>query len=298
MSYDITIPGKSINENMPIVITNADTLTNIANDNLKTLITIPGFNTNSNAGILTGIKGIMESTPLKAGCCMRTKDDNTMIPIMVRTPLSQNTIKSTDSRATLLKKFGYETNFLQIPPGTCPANLYKKSPYCDAFYDIYSLNLSSAFLNKFGPNFTDDDFAEYAPESACYAPRTLGQQQYPPGIPPKCYKSHCVVDGGVSYPDPVSRGEPCSTTICSSVINTAGLSAGGIANINPTVTQQCGYNSKTESENANVGNSGFGAVTSTGVSLILNPYFLVCCCVCLCLIGIIMFSTKKSVNRI
>jgi hypothetical protein len=292
MSSDITVPGNSIDENMKVVITNDDTLSNIANQNLNTLAQVPGFNINSNDGILVGINKVMEQTALKVGCCMRAKDDNTGKIVQVRTPLQSSTTKP------MLQKFGFQWGTLNIPGGSCPANLYKTSPDCDTFFDIYSSNLSTAFLNKVGPNFGNDEFAEYAPECACYAPRTLGQQQYPPGIPPKCYKSHCSVDGGSSYPDPVSRGEPCSTTICSSVINTAGLSAGGIANITPTVTQQCGYSSKTESENASGGNKAFGAGTSTGLSIILNPSFLACCIICSCLISIIYYSTRKSVQRI
>ena len=288
---DITVPGKSINDNMKIVITNDDTLANLANQNLNILSKIPGFNVNSSDGILKGIKKVMEHTPLMAGCCMRAKDDNTGKVVMVRTPLQSSTIKPS------LKKYGFQWDILNIPAGTCKPTMYKGSPECDTFYDIYCENLSTAFLNKFGPNFGDGEFADYAPECACYAPRTLGQTQYPPGIPSKCYKSGCDISGA-SYPDPVSRAEPCSTTICSSVINTAGLSAGGIANITPTVTQQCGYNSKTESENASGGSKSFGSGTSTGISLILNPSFLACCIICSCLISIIYYMTRKSVQRI
>jgi hypothetical protein len=289
---DITVPGKNLNENMKIVITNDDTLANLANQNLNILSMVPGFNINSSDGILTGINNTMQQTALKAGCCMRAKDDNAGKITMVRTPLQSSTTKPS------LRKYGFQWDILNIPAGTCPPNLYKTSPDCDGFYDIYCSNLSTAFINKVGTNFTEGEFADYAPECACYAPRTMGQQQYPPGIPPKCYKAHCTVDGGVSYPDPISRGEPCSTTICSSVINTAGLSAGGIANITPTVTQQCGYSTKTESENATGGSKAFGSITSTSLSLILNPSFLACCIICSCLISIIYYTTRKSVQRI
>ena len=289
---DITVPGNSIYENMPVVITDPNTLSNISNQNVMALASVPGFNINSSAGILTGVKSLLEQTAFKKGCCMRAKGDNTGKIVQVRTPLQSSTTNST------LNKFGFQWSLLPIPAGVCPANLYKESPDCDTFYNIYCSNLSTAFINKVGPNFGDNDFAEYSPECACYAPRTLGQQQYPPGIPPKCYKAFCNVDGGSSYPDPVSRGEPCSTTICSSVINTAGLSAGGIANVNPTVTQQCGYDSKSQSPNASKGNSTIGDATSGGVSLILNPSFLTVCIISVCLISIIFYSTRKSTQQL
>ena len=88
---DITVPGKNLNENMKVVITNEDTLANLANQNLTVLSKMPGFNINSSKGILKGINNQMRQTALKAGCCMRAKDDNTGKLTVVRTPLQSST---------------------------------------------------------------------------------------------------------------------------------------------------------------------------------------------------------------
>ena len=274
----ITMPGDSINDSMQTIITDPVTLTNLANQHINTLATIPNVDINSSPGIINGFNIIMESTPLKVGCCMRTQSDNTAKSVLVRVPPT-----------TTGKTFNWQ--ILSIPAGTCPTNIYQGSVDCDTFYDIYCANINKAFLDIYGANFSSSDYVSFAPECACYAPRTMGEKQYPPGIPPACYKTSCSIGGSACYPDPISRSQPCDLTICSSIINTAGMQAGGDATVTPTVTQQCGSSAGTSQEQ--IGDSGPYSTINPYVNYPTTSYSLTGCCCCIILIIIIFYLMKK-----
>jgi len=238
----ITLSNNSIYDSMNNIITDSTTLTNLANQHINTLASLPNIDINSNQGITNAFNMILSMTPLQVGCCMRKQSDNTARSVLIRkTPSTPN-------------KNGFQNKILSIPAGTCPATYYQGSEACDTFYDVYCANINKAFLDIYGPNFVSNDYVAFAPECACYAPRTLGEKQYPPGIPPACYKTNCSVSGPTSYPDLISRTTPCDLTICSSIINTAGMQAGGDATVTPTVTQQCGSTTGTTDER--IGDSG------------------------------------------
>ncbi|AYV80040.1 MAG: hypothetical protein Gaeavirus6_15 [Gaeavirus sp.] len=288
----LVMQGKSVDEALTTAITDQMSLTTLVDQNLTALAAIPGFDINSTAGMEAGINGILESTPLKVGCCLRKPDDDTSRVVMVRVPYESS------SNNPQLEKFGFQWGILSIPEGTCPKNLYRGSGDCDAFYDIYCGNVNAVFSETYGPNFETSSYVAYAPECACYAPRTVGEEQYPVGIPPACYKTSCTVDSAAAYPDPTSRGEPCSLTICSSIVNTAGMKAGGVANVSAHVTQKCGYDSKQEKIDPADQNNALGGAFSDALSDFMKPSFLIACVACLLIVSAIYMFTRKGTKHI
>ena len=239
----LTLSGKSINDNMNFLITDQLLLTSLANQNLLSVVDVKGFNINTEDGLKTGLKSIIDTTPLKAGCCMRNKTDDTERAVSVRVPLQSSTTNE------YYKEFGFQINPLIIKSKGCPSNLYKGSPDCDAFYDVYCSNINNVFSEQFGPNYDVNVYQAFAPECSCYAPRTIGEEAYPPGIPSACFKIGCSVDSTDSYPDPTSRNQPCDATICSSIVNVEGVTAGGSVTVSPTIVQQCGSTTTTAKTN-------------------------------------------------
>lgn len=204
--------------------------------------------TNTSGAIKTQISEIISETPLKLGCCMRNKNDNTTKSISVRVPLSPNVA----AENTELKSFDFERENLKIPLNTCPTNMYSGSQTCNAFYDVYCKNVSNYFEQQGLP---PDKFIKYAPECACYAP-TKGTTNYaiPKGIPPKCYLEGCSLDNSNAYIDPISRSGQCNLTVCSSLVDLSGLSAGGNVSVNPVINNNCGTESSSSSDISNTNN--------------------------------------------
>ena len=236
----LILSGNNLTDSIKNIITDENVLMQLVNENYNSLTQIKNFDPNTISGINNGLNNILESVPLKTGCCMRNQNDNTEKNVKVRVKLQNGALGE-------LKNFGFEWKNVNIPAGKCPTNLYKGSPDCDAFFNVYCGNVNTVFTEQFGKQVDDstNKYPIYAPECACYAPIAVGQESFPPGIPSACYKQDCAVTGSASYPDPTSRTQPCDATICSSIINTAGLTAGGNVNINPTIVQECGATSTT-----------------------------------------------------
>jgi hypothetical protein len=281
----LVLSGTNLNDSITNIITDENALMQLANQNTNTLSTISGFDSNTISGINIGLNSVLENVPLKSGCCMRKQNDNTAKNVKVRVKLEPGAIGN-------LQKYGFEWKTLSIPAGTCPSNLYRGSPDCDTFYDVYCENVNKVFTEDMGPQVDDatNQYPNYAPDCACYAPLAIGQESYPAGTPAACYKADCALDGKASYPDPSSRNQPCNTTICSSVINTAGMKVGGAANINPTVVQECGAGAVSKSVGAESLKSMPKGPNYTAIAVSAGIY---CCCILSIVLVYYMFIKKK-----
>lgn len=285
----LVLTGNSLNDSIKNIITDENSLMQLASQNNNVLSNINGFDSNTIEGIDTGINSVLEEIPLKSGCCMRNQNDPTAKTVQVRVKLEPGAIGN-------LSEYGFEWKNLQIPAGTCPSNLYKGSPYCDTFFDVYCENVNAVFMEQFGRQVDDgsNKYPTYAPDCACYAPLAIGQESYPSGVPAACYKANCAVASAASYPDPTSRTQPCDTTICSSVINTADMKVGGAANINPTVIQECGASAVTKSVGAE---SLKHMPKEPNYTAIIVSCVIYCCCF-LSIILIYFMFIKKPHRRV
>ena len=224
----MVIRGKNIKQNLKNNITDISQLGVLAGNNSNYIT-----DSNTISGIQQGLDNILQEAPIKLGCCGRINpNNNSELHLSVKAPLSP----SIASENNTLKLFNYEKDIITIPAETCPNNLTPGSSDCNAFFDVYCANVIDQF-NKQG--LAPSLFTTYAPECACYVPKTKEQQYYPAGTPSQCFKDGCIPNS-VSYLDPGSRGQTCSMTVCQNIVNTAGLSAGGSANINPTLQNNCG----------------------------------------------------------
>lgn len=285
----LLLSGNNLNDSIKNIITDENSLMQLVSQNNQVLLNINGFDPNTIKGINTGINSLLGEIPLKTGCCMRNQNDSTAKTVQVRVKLEPGAIGK-------LKEYGFEWKTLKIPAGTCPSNLYKGSPYCDTFYDVYCKNVNTVFTEQFGRQVDDtsNKYPTYAPDCACYAPLAIGQESYPEGIPGACYKTDCAISGAASYPDPTSRTQPCSTTICSSVINTAGMQVGGEVNINPTVIQECGQSAVTKS----IGTESLKQIPDKlNHSAIIVSCLIYCCCLLSIILCYFIFI-KKSHKRV
>lgn len=314
----LTVSGKNLTDSIKNIITDENVLMQLANNNNNQLFAVKNYDPDTITGINAGLNYVLQSIPLKTGCCMRKQNDNTAKTVKVRVPLQAGALGQ-------LKEFGFEWKNITIPAGKCPANLYNGSPDCDTFYDVYCENVNTVFTEQIGQqvNDTSNKYPIYAPDCACYAPLAIGQESYPGGIPAACYKTGCAVDGSPSYPDPTSRNQPCNATICSSVVDTANLRVGGEANINPTIVQECGASAVKKTVNIESSNNNQSGATNgstglaglMGVAGLVGPtgstgptteatktsgagliILIICCCCCLLSIFLIyyIFIRKKS----
>lgn len=284
----LVLSGTNLNDSLKNIITDENELMQLANQYNDALIKIPNFDPDTINGIDIGLNSILEKVPLKTGCCMRKQGNDTERTVKVRVAVKPGAMAQ-------FQNYGFEWKNISIPAGTCPSNLYNGSPDCDTFYGIYCENVNSVFTKNFGRQVNDatNKYPNYAPDCACYAPLAIGQESYPPGIPYACYKTDCAVSGTASYTDPTSRTQPCNATICSSVINTAGMQIGGEANINPTVIQECGagaVSKSTGAESLNFKPKGPTPTNYTGI--IVSVITSVCCLLSIFLIYYIFIKKK------
>ena len=223
-------------------------------------------NTNSNSAqsISDGIESILSETPIKLSCCKRIEPtNNTSSTINVRVPVNP-TIKSINPNT---EKFNFQYSQIEIPDGSCPANLYSGSTDCDNFYGLNCDNI----INYMREQNIDiqSELLNYAPECACYAPQTKEQAGYPPSTPSVCYKNGCDITSNPNvYLDPNSRDgnsqKTCSLTICNSINDFSGLTAGGAINISPQTKNQCGIDSSSTSGTSGTpGTSGTSGTSGT-----------------------------------
>jgi hypothetical protein len=287
----LILSGTSLNDSITNLITDENLLMQLANQNDESLSKVAGFDSNTIEGINIGINSVLENIPLKGGCCMRKQNDNTAKSVKVRVKLEPGAMGN-------LKKYGFEWKSLSIPASTCPANLYNGSPDCDTFYDVYCENVNKVFLEDIGRQLDDDSnqYPNYAPDCACYAPLAIGQESTPVGVPAACYKADCAATGKASYPDPTSRTQPCDTTICSSVINTAGMKVGGAATINPTVVQECGSSAVTKSVGAESLKS-MPKKPADNTNKIIISACIYCCCI-LSIVFVYYMFIRKTPRRV
>jgi hypothetical protein len=226
----LVIRGKNINQAIPNTINNDITLNNLAS---KYRNFIPQIYTPQD--IKNGINTLMENAPIKLACCGRTNNtNNSELKLNTRVPLNPDIAK----KSPLYNSFNFQPEIITIPPNSCPANLTPNSTDCNAFFGVYCENVINTFNEQKLPQ---TEFIKYAPECACYVPKTPEQKYYPAGAPSICYKDGCT-QNSISYLDETSQGPnaKCDMTICQNIVNTAGLTAGGNANITPTLQNQCG----------------------------------------------------------
>lgn len=282
----LIVSGTNLNDSIKNIIIDQNELMQIANVNNDEFLKISGYDPNTLNGIEIAINSTLQQVPLKTGCCMRKKGDETARNVKVRVAVEPGAMSQ-------FKDFGFEWKNMNIPAGTCPANLYKGSPDCNTFYSVYCENVNTVFSEKFGRQVDDttNKYPNYAPDCACYAPMAIGQEAYPSGIPAACYKAGCALNNSPSYPDPTSENQPCNATICSSVVDTANMRVeGGSANINPTVVQECGATAVTKS----VGTEANKPKGPNYTGLIV---LIVCSCSCLLSIYLIYFIFIKKKPR-
>ena len=223
-SNSLIIKGNDINWNLNNNITDYQTLNNIGTKNYPVINNIvPDYNPADIDSTKKAFNTLLEKTPTKIGCCYRNKNDNGRRTVLVRTPLNP----SDTNVDPLFQQFDFQFKSLTIPEGTCPVDYYGGSPDCDAFYDVYCTNVLNEFQKQ---NLKPEDFSTYAPECACYAPRTDQQKIYPLNTPPACFKTKCDnIYNSTSYVDPVSRAQPCDITVCQNIFNsTVGNVSGNV----------------------------------------------------------------------
>lgn len=224
----------------------------------------PNTNSNSSQSISDGIETILSETPVKLACCKRSNStNNSPTTINVRVPVNP-TIKSINPNT---EKFNFQYSQVAIPENSCPANLYYGSKDCDNFYGLNCDNI----INYMREQNIDvqSELLNYAPECACYAPQTKEQAGYPPSTPSVCYKNSCDITSNPNvYLDPNSRDgnsqKTCSLTICNSINDFSGLTAGGAVNISPQTKNQCGANSSNTSDTT--GKTSTSGTSSTNTS--------------------------------
>jgi hypothetical protein len=227
-----------LNQSIKSHITDPTELNQLASVYDNMLSKVGSYDPTTITGIQNGVNSVLQEIPIKTGCCMRNQNDDTARFVKIRVP------PKTDADKT----FGFSYDSVIIPANVCPTNLYKGSPDCDGFYDIYCKNIEAVYAEQYGTDSTQ--FGNYAPECGCYAPDDPSMPSLPAGIPPACYKDGCSLSNPNIYPDPVSRGQACDLTICSSILNVTGNSAAQI-NINSKIVNECGANSVTKSSNPN-----------------------------------------------
>jgi len=227
----LAVIGNDHNANITNTITNSDQLISLASKYQNKFT-----DTNSDTQIIDSINQVLQETPLKLACCKRMQTDNTAKTSNVKVSLCPGV--QTENK--LLAELDYQNKVFNIPNDTCPVNLYRGSEDCNVFYASYCQNFYNYLKSK---GLSNSDILLQIPECACYFPNTVEQEFYPSGTPSICYKDGC--NSSASYLDPSSikpdgTQVQCDMTVCQNIVNTAGLSAGGDANITPTLQNNCG----------------------------------------------------------
>ena len=254
----LVVRGNDIYSNLTNSITDKVQLNNIGTSHYNTFNKIVSdYNPNDTDTTKKVFDEILKETPLKMGCCFRKLNDNAARSVLVRTPLDPENTDET------FKKFDFQFESMKIPENTCPVDYYADSDNCNAFYDVYCANVIDAFNKQ---KLSVDDFLTYAPECACYAPKTDAQAAYPDVTPPACYKDGCQL-GNASYLDTVSRNTPCDLTVCSNIFNVSNITAGGNVTIDPKLENTCGdYLPKTNTSTNSDSTTGVSSNTAPATS--------------------------------
>lgn len=236
----LVVVGNNPNSSITNNILNNSELTSIASQNSNIFTNI-----NTTTDIINSINNVLEETPLKLACCKRSQNDTTSKSTNVKTSLSPYVA----SENPLLSNLNYQNKIFTIPENSCPVNLYKGSENCNAFFSSYCANLYDYLDSK---GLSNNEKLLQIPECACYFPKTKEQQFYPAGTPSICFKDGC--NSSVAYLDPSSikpdgSQVQCDMTVCQNIVNTAGLTAGGSANVSPVLENNCGQYLPQESDN-------------------------------------------------
>ena len=286
---NLAIVNPSINSNLINTIDNHDQLIKLASQYSGNFTNI-----NTDDAIKSSINEVLENTPLKAVCCRRIQTDNTEKSAKIFTSLSP----TVNSANKTLSNLDWQNTQFVVPENTCPSNLHRGSSDCNVFYASYCTNMYDYLQSK---GLTDKEKLLQIPECACYFPNTKEQEFYPAGTPAVCYKEGC--NSGEAYIDP-SSSQPdgstkqCDMTVCQNIVNTAGLSAGGSATINPTLENNCGqYIDKTTpssspSSPSSTTDSG-SSTTDSGSSTTVMIILIVCFLLLLTSSSLYFFNKKK-----
>ena len=218
------VKGRNLNQDFTNNLNDEKYLKNISNKYNNVF-----KNVTTNSAISNDINRILEDAPLKLSCC-NTKDLNNLTSYNFKVPLNPN------NKDVNTKQFDYQYQNIKIPPNSCPTNYNKYNSNCNAFMNIYCDNMYKEFKKL---NLEEKDFTKYSPECGCYAPDTKEQKMFPLGIPSKCYKNDCI-DNTISYLNPNSQNQTCSTTICQNIVNAVDISAGGAATLSSNLVNNCG----------------------------------------------------------
>jgi hypothetical protein len=281
---NLLIPNKNPNYSIVNTITDPNILKllSLKNTNASVFSEMSknpnGFNPTDIQQTNTAFNTILQETPIKIACCNRKQtqplDAGPYYPL-VRVAANNN--------------FGFNLQTISVPKNSCPANLYADSPMCNTFYDVYCENVLNVF-NK--SNLPQEQFLNYAPECACYVPKTIGQSIYPDSTPPACYKKDCNLNTG-AYLDTLSRNTSCNLTVCQNIVNAENIKAGGKVSINPTTQNNCGefipqsnqvtiknITSGNLSSDSNKINNDSSIFNTTNIIIFIVVIILLCCCSC------------------
>lgn len=198
---------------------------------------------NINSSNLTDIQNTfndyLDETTIKRACCMgragpNKGDGSTGIHVKIPIPTGYNL--NQDVNKNLESKFDFIEKTVYVPQEMCNPQWQKDQPYCDNFMDIYCANQLKIFTDLNNGNFDQGNWKLYSKECSCYAPPNPSYAS----APHTCYMNGCSGGDSGVYIDPSSRGKQCDMTVCTSILNAADIQAGGSANINSQVEQNCG----------------------------------------------------------
>lgn len=205
--------------------------------------------------------GILADATIKRACCRGLVGAKNPVTVRIPIPVEGNT----DSiNKEIEQKFKYIDKQIVIEPEMCQSVLgmplkdgvpdmssNKVFKQCDDFYQVYCDNmLEFYYAEKGNRQFDPEEWRRYKPECACFGPvNYYGRESDLNSIPKKCFMTGCDESNRNVYIDYNSRKGPCSTTICNAIFDASNITAGGSATLNPTVTQQCGQDTRTLREN-------------------------------------------------
>ncbi len=256
------VKGNDINWNYQNNITDYDTLYKLGTSNYTALNNIiPDYNPNDIESTKTAFNILLQQSPKKIGCCFRQQGDNSKRTVLARTPLNPDDKSVTPP----FDQYDFKFKSIDIPGGTCPVSYYGGSTDCNAFFDVYCKNILNEFKKN---NFNPNDFTKYAPECACYAPKTETQQIYPDNTPPACYKTGCDnIINPTAYIDPISRSTPCDITVCQNIFNAQVGNVSGNVTIDPKLENTCGkYSDSSGSSDSSASTTPSSNASTSGTS--------------------------------
>jgi hypothetical protein len=212
-------------------ITDQELLQDLANE-----INITSSNLND---IQSKVNEYLDLTTIKRACCMgragpNKGDGSTGVTVKIPIPDGYNT--GQDINKNMEDQFQFIEKTVYVPQEMCDAQWVKNQPYCDNFMNVYCSNQAKIFTDLNNGTFDAGHWKLYAKECSCYAPPNPSYAS----APHICYMNGCSEGDPGVYVDPSSRGKQCDMTVCTSILNAAGIQAGGSANINSTVQQNCG----------------------------------------------------------